>query len=380
MHGLHGNYGRWALLLLSLSVLGYAGASHFRGGWIKYSVDADSLTATFKVTTAWRSTSTGPSIRFRYGDGNSLWVYPFDTAGVRGVPIADVGSGADWRMTEATLTYPYSNGLAGTFLEVGFQTCCRIPIENAGSESRVDFLVYTGFYLAAGATSPALSVPPILQMPVNKASSVDIIAAAASGPNPSCEIVPFSESGIPEVPSVGSNVATVSPSPCQLLWDTTGASVDDLYALQVKYQVPGELPYSTMDFMIQIVDEAPVCQFADAGSDGQYVTSVGGTVAFDLEVDDATYPSVVMSTLPSDLHPGMVYSPGSAVPTIVPAVYSFSYTVPATDAGLTYAFNTIFENSAGVRCTLSMSISVRLQPPPPPLPPPSRCGPAPSRP
>ena len=372
---------RLLTVLFSVIILGgrHVGASHFRGGWIKYEVDTDSRTVTYKVTTAWRATYSNPRFDFLYGDGNSIRINAFDTWN-SAIPIADVYSSNTWRMTEATLTYTYDGRYSNTLIEVGFSDCCRVPAVNLASSGTLPpFRVFTGFMLVAGATSPSISIPAILQTPRNTLYEMDIVAVAGGGAtlNPPCELVLGPDSGIGQLPTIGSGTAqkqaNVAPSPCRLQWNTWGANIGDLYAIQVRYRTPGEQSYMSVDFMMEIVADPPDCQLDNTGSNhsnGQYTTSVGGTVEFGVNVDDPAHSFVELSTLPSMLHPGMGFSPGAGVPTTVPAAYSFSYTAPASDAGLTYAFNTMFENDDGVRCIMSISISVVLPSPPPPPPPP----------
>jgi hypothetical protein len=173
-------------------------------------------------------------------------------------------------------------------------------------------------------------------------------------------------SGILIRPKIGSNEIVVKSDPCELNWDTSGATIGHVFGYQIKYQVPGNRNYVTADFILEIVSEPPVCVFSEASDTGRFFTYVGGTLSFDISVSDPKARNVRLETLPTTLHPGMSFSPAAGSSQTVPVTFTFTYSPASADAGLSYSFSSLFVNTDGVMCSMSINIGVREAPPSPP--------------
>ena len=346
-------------------------ASHFRGGWIEYAVEGDGRTVNYRVITSWKASFLG-SVSFQYGDGRTkrLRFSSYSSNAEMTLLYAD----SDYKTVVAEFKYVYSGGSDSTssFYTVGFSSGNRVGSLVNSANSR--FSLYSGFQMAPGLKSPTVSVPAILQVPTNAVNGIPMIAIAppSTGPNPDCAVTASSsDSGIRETPSIptGGQV-TMLPSPCTLQWDTTGARENDLYAYQYRYQAPGNPNYMSVDFVMKIVTDPPTCIFSD-GSSGQYVVAMGGTLSFDVDVDEVNGLDVELSTLPSPLRLGMTANPSVGQGVSVPAKYTFTFTPQPGDQGLSYPLNMFFTSQRGIKCMIAPSISVRESSPPPPSPPPS---------
>ena len=331
----------------------------------------------FTLTTAWRATFNGPNYVFQYGDGNTLKIYAFDTSS-SSVSTTDIYLDSLWRMTRTVLTYTYASSRSNTFVEVGFgPQANRVTVRNQDCQDRscdVPFRVFTGFVITGGASAPSISVPAIVQVPIDAAWSMYLLALSSDGSaRAPCSEVLGTDSAIiirPKVGTSGDDIATNS-DPCQLTWNTAGATENHLYAYQIRYQIPGEQNYLSADFMLLMVKDPPTCYFVDPSYTGEFITFVGGALSVDVNVNDPNGLDVELSTLPGTLHPGMGFSPSAGVYRAVPLTYTFSYNAPAGDLGLSYSFNAFFTNTANTNCAMAFNIGVREAPPsPPPLPPP----------
>ena len=353
-----------AVMLLALGSLPQGSlASHFRGGWIEYEVMDDGLTVEFKVVASWKaSLNWTPYAKFSFGDGNSqsLKFNPSRS------DVTQLYADSDYKMIQVDLVYRYS--VPGVY-RVGYSDCCRLG--TLWNSKNSNYKMYSGFELAPGLKSPAVSVPAILQVPVNTVNRIPLTGLAQTGPDPECQAVSEGESGIRSVPqtSIGTKPVAMLPSPCTLEWDTTHGKSGTLYAYQFRYQAPGSPNYMSVDFVMKLVSGPPICGFSDGGN-GQYVLEMGDALTFGVDVNTETPGELVtMSTLPSPLKLGMSVSPGPGSSSSTPVKYNFSYVPQPGDEGLSYALNMIFTDSRGVQCTVSPSIAVReLNPPPPPNP------------
>ena len=350
------------LAATTASLPGAALASHFRGGWIEYEVEADGLTVNYRVITSWKATFLG-SVNFQYGDGRTkrLSFSSYQWNSEMTLLYAD----SDYKTVVAEFKYVYSYS-SSAFYKVGFSSGNRVGslINSANSK----FRLYSGFQIAPGLKSPTVSVPAILQVPANRINQIPMIAIAQNGPiNPDCAVTASSsDSGIRDTPSIatGGQVAML-PSPCTLQWDTTGARENDLYAYQYRYQIPGDPNYMSVDFVMKIVTEPPSCIFSD-GSNGQYVIAMGSTLSFDVDVDEVNGQDVALTTLPSPLRLGMASNHPVGQSVSVPAKYTFTFTPQPGDQGLSYALSMFFSGPRGIKCMIAPSISVREISPPPP--------------
>ena len=353
-----------ALTATALSLPGGALASHFRGGWIEYEVEEDGLTVNFKLISSWKSSSVRwSSVNFQFGDGGrskSIRLGNYNTD----PELTQLYSDRDYKTILAEFKYVYSRS---GFYKVGFNSYARVSsLRNSANSA---FSLYSGFQLAAGLKSPTVSVPAILQIPTNAINQIPLIALPQTGPNPDCAVVSRSDSGIVSTPSLSSGgQATMLPSPCTLQWDTTGARLNDLYAYQYRYQIPGDPNYMSVDFVMKIVSDPPSCMFSDGGN-GQYVVAMGSTLSFDVDVDEVNGRDVTLSTMPSPLRTGMSANPAVSQSASVPAKYTFTFTPQPGDQGLSLSLNMFFSNTLGIKCMVAPTIAVREISPPPPSPP-----------
>lgn len=355
-----------ALALLSLAALAApVAATHFRGGWIEYAIGDDGLTVDFRIVSSWRATFEGTiSVEFEFGDGNSLRIYPFDLAASNVEELYFEYDGS-YRMTAIYLTHTYSASNAGSFMKVGYESGNRLSTIVNSADSR--FSVYAGFVLAAGTASPVLSLPAILQVPKDVANRMLMESLPVDGPAPACYLQDLSESLIDYQPVIQGRVLALEPDPCTIVWDTTGASEGELYAFQIKYQVAGSQDYLSMDYLIEIVADPPQCYVITNPGQTVYNLLPGDKMSIDMIGEDES-GDLTTSTLPSPLRPGMAFSPAIGLTVPTPATWTFTYTAPAEDAGLTYSFSTFFRNQFGVSCMITLGITVRTFPPPPPPP------------
>eukprot|EP00873_Tetraselmis_striata_P025523 jgi/Tetstr1/445787/TSEL_033434.t1 len=360
-----------ALALLSLAALAApVAATHFRGGWIEYAIGDDGLTVDFRIVSSWRATFEGTiSVEFEFGDGNSLRIYPFDLAASNVEELYFEYDGS-YRMTAIYLTHTYSASNAGSFMKVGYESGNRLSTIVNSADSR--FSVYAGFVLAAGTASPVLSLPAILQVPKDVANRMLMESLPVDGPAPACYLQDLSESLIDYQPVIQGRVLALEPDPCTIVWDTTGASEGELYAFQIKYQVAGSQDYLSMDYLIEIVADPPQCYVITNPGQTVYNLLPGDKMSIDMIGEDES-GDLTTSTLPSPLRPGMAFSPAIGLTVPTPATWTFTYTAPAEDAGLTYSFSTFFRNQFGVSCMITLGITAPAQPAakPPALPAPA---------
>jgi hypothetical protein len=223
-----------AILLISISSNLYA--SHFRYGHISWTRQPGTRTVTFTVTTAWRAAA--PELtNLNFGDG-SVNGYILGT---------QIGSGPDYVVLQYTITHIYAND--GPFTAY-FNDCCRIL--DLGLGSSVYYNVATTVCLTGNnGGSPINLSPQILKLPILSNAQLQLNAIDSDGSS-----VTFSQATIAGAgytyspPIVGGNALSVS-STGVVSWNTSGATVGQLYVLRVKFS--DGCAESEADYIVEIV-------------------------------------------------------------------------------------------------------------------------------
>jgi len=254
---------RWtaSALLLGLVMVAWAGvaqASHFRFGIISWvpRTDISPTTVEFTVRQAWRwSACQNPNVgdpacvfsNLNFGDGASVAV---------GGTVVSIDPPSDWYSAVFTVVHTYPS--AGPWVS-GFSNCCRIyaPQVNAPGTS---FLLNTTVDLRIADSSPSTTMFPIVPMGQNQLNVIPLAVADADGDTLTCRLANFAESGIANQPGppLGGSTSPLSVTPdCQVVWDTAGTSIGQLWATQIiiEQSMGGAPAHGTvaLEFLIEIV-------------------------------------------------------------------------------------------------------------------------------
>jgi Concanavalin A-like lectin/glucanases superfamily/Ig-like domain CHU_C associated len=209
-------------------------ASHFRYGHITWTRTPGTRTVTFTITTAWRYDAT-ESFDFNFGDGSSL------VTGQLGTEILYVPN--DYRVFQLQLTHTYATDAPFT---ASFNSCCRISTLQNGADGY--FTVSSIVCLANNNLgSPVCTSPPIIEMTSGGNNQFQLVTSEPDGTP-----ITYSAAAIQSdnyVPTVGSNIASVSPSGL-ISWNTTGSVSGQLY--QMKVRMSDGCAESEIDFIIKI--------------------------------------------------------------------------------------------------------------------------------
>lgn len=217
-------------------------ATHFRYGHISWTRQAGTRTVTFTVDMTWDEHwgTTFGTYTFYTGDGGSL------TEVVDANDI--IFSGPDYYHARFSKTYTYSSD--GPFIAY-FEGCCRIS-ELQGNAADEYFKVSTIVCLTNNNLgSPVNFSPQILKLPVTSNAQLQLNALDSDG-----SAITFSQATINGAgysytpPTVGGNILNVSSSGL-VTWNTSAATVGQLYVLRVKFS--DGCAESESDYLVEIV-------------------------------------------------------------------------------------------------------------------------------
>jgi hypothetical protein len=345
-----------------LSVSNQLHATHFRFGHITWRRDAGN-TVTFSVRTAWREDEVQPNTpalngefesQISFGDG-MLSVLP--EIGVNTVVEGTFTDLAAERYVVILFTTTHTYASEGPFTAF-FESCCRIStLVNAGdADERVETIVD----LRNGKSgSPVASIPPILQMRLGGLQRVPLAIADPDGDPLTTRLATFEESLIPIAPQAGGNVLSVTPDGV-IEWDTSGTIADQKFAVQVAIEENhrGNISRVALDFIVEIVDEAPGMNQAPtcAGEGGLNLVRVGETFTRSFIGLDPDGDTLRLTAL--GLPPGATLTPPFGTEQLPPFEAVFEWTPQVSDTGSAHSVTVLFSDPAGLqgRCSFSLQI------------------------
>ena len=233
------------LVLLGLCLPNSVYADHFRNGHISWTRIPGTRTVTFTITTAWREDAR-ESFTFGFGDG----YYEYEKLGTE---IQNVQG--NYKAFQLFLTHTYAND--NPFI-ASFSSCCRIAnIENGANSN---FLVSTVVCLANNNVgSPYCVSPLVIEMNVDEINNYQLATFDPDGTPITYSLFAIQRQGANFIPTIGNNIASVSSSGV-ISWNTTGATVGQLY--QMKVSMSDGCAKSEIDFIIKIKQ----CNFQPASS------------------------------------------------------------------------------------------------------------------
>lgn len=210
-------------------------ADHFRNGHISWTRIAGTRTVIFTITTAWREDAR-ESFTFGFGDG----YYEYEKLG------AEIQNAqGNHKAFQLFLTHTYSTD--DPFI-ASFSDCCRISnIQNGANNN---YLVSTVVCLANNNMgSPYCISPLVIEMNVDEINQYQLATFDPDGTPITYSLSAIQRQGANFIPTIGNNVASVS-STGVISWNTTGATVGQLY--QMKVSMSDGCAKSEIDFIIKI--------------------------------------------------------------------------------------------------------------------------------
>jgi hypothetical protein len=336
----------FSLLILAATA---AEASHFRFGHVTWKRISGN-TVEFTITAAWRADFVD-GVFLQYGDGN----FASMSSGTF-TEIAVVAG--QYRVLRRTVQHTY--GSEGPFTAF-FESCCRIGgLSNSGFNFRVEAAVDLR---GGNQGSPVSSIPVVLQMVQGGTNTVPLAIADIDGDPFTCRMATAAESGLTNPAGLGvTNIA----GQCALTWDTSGASIGQLYAAQIVIEEnhPGGAGGSVaLDFLISIVDgtlnQPPVCETPTPPT---FQIPVGQAFSFTTTASDPDGDALTVSNL--GLPSGATMSPAVGTSISEPASVVFNWTPQAADQGNAYSIGITYTDPGGLQTQCSFSISVLDNQPP----------------
>jgi hypothetical protein len=292
-----------AILFFFLSPL-ISEASHFRYGHITWTRIPGTRDVTFTVTTAWRYDQS-EVVSLSFGDGTS-------NASVLGTEILAVPN--EYRVYQQQVTHTYASD--GPFT-VSFGSCCRISTLQNGADQN-----YTVSSIVClnnnNLGSPVCTSPVIIEMNAGTANQYQINTTEPDGSPITYSTTAIA--GLSYVPSVGSNVASVS-STGLITWNTTGAASGQLY--QMKISLSDGCSASETDFIIKIVS----CTSTPASAviSGTPTINLGQSANLSLTFNGASPWTYRLSGTTTDITTSTSPTTVSVTPTVVgPNVYTLT--------------------------------------------------------
>ena len=328
------------ILLLLITGLGEAHATHFRGGFITWE-KVSGNTVKFKVRHAWRSTAVD-SVNLNFGDGT----FSGFQLGTQVAQLTDL-SGNQYRVYEFELqhTYPAANNYT-----VSYASCCRIS--NLTNGANGNFRVSTSVNLASGQLgSSVMSLPFVLEVD-NGPNTIAFSPIDADGPL-SCRWATVAESGISLPP------ATMT-SNCQLIFDGTGKAHGTIYAGQIMIDQGGALTAYDMMFQVNanLTNQAPTCQLNGSSSN---TISVGQLFSISVTGTDPENGSLVVNNL--GLPTGATLTPADNSTGASPMTATFKWTPTVIGQS---AVTILFRDNANQSCQANFTMDV-INPNAPPV-------------
>jgi hypothetical protein len=320
----------------------------------------------FTIDTAWWTDFGSVYIDLFFGDGTSGSTGYFDIIGTSPSAIGTFtdAAGESYTLHRHKITHTYASITAP--YTASFQSMCRIStLKN--SPLYCFYGVGTTVRLNTGLlTTPQISMPSIIQMYESKANSIDIKSYVSFSGSDSvtcsynangAEFAPLSSpltfDGFASLPTAG-GIGLVVTNDCKLQWDLTSHNPStqfDKYAVSMVIKVAAKSFVQSLDFIIELVEEDTPLTCTAIGS-VQFNTHPGETKqAFFNVAGVGAVGTVSLVTL--GLPNGAIVGT-SALPTdILPAVWEYSYTVPANAPALS---QTILQwNQGALRCSKNLS-------------------------
>jgi hypothetical protein len=238
-----------------------ASATHFRYGTMNWTVDgsdATGRTVNFTFTEGWRVSD---SITYNLGDGTT-----FNTSSNR-TTIGNFtdANGEAYSVFSSTLTKTYASN---SVFNLAGSNCCRIStLQNGNNDQWFNLTASVDLTAAnAGNTgSPVAQAPVIVPMPITTSGTTTSFQLPFADPDNDSVTVSVAPAGTGSnsttsglstaLPTAGGNTLSVS-STGLLEWDTSGATAGQKYALQLEVDENGSDNRITLDFIIEISNDA----------------------------------------------------------------------------------------------------------------------------
>ena len=305
-------------------------ASHFRYGHITWTRVSGTRDVTFTVTTAWRHDFT-ENVALTFGDGTS-------SGSILGTEILSVPN--DYRVYQQQVTHTYATD--GPFT-VSFGSCCRISTLQNGADQ--DYLVSTIVCLNNNNLgSPVSTSPVIIEMIPGVTSQYQLNTSEPDG-----SPITYSTTailGTSYIPSIGSNIATVS-STGVITWNTTGTVSGQLY--QMKIKLSDGCSASETDFIIKII--ACASTPASAVISGTPSINLGQSANLSLTFNGTPPWTYRLSGTTTDVTTSTSPSTVSVTPTLVGSnVYTLSSVSNACGVGSVSGSGIVTVNPILVAC------------------------------
>ena len=237
-------------ILLTFAVA-EAQATHFRYGTVNWTRSATNpLQVTFNITEAWRSNATD-FLTFNNGASGT-----FNTTTNRttiGTFTDANGEGYTVFNTSITQTYP-----SASVFTLSGGSCCRIStLQNGNSDDNFTLQATVDLTQAIGddVGGPVAQAPIIVPLPRTTTGNVATFQLPFADPDGDDLTVSVSTSGqsglTTTLPTAGGNTLSVS-STGLLSWDTSGTTLGQKYAIQVRVSEDDSASTIPLDFIIEI--------------------------------------------------------------------------------------------------------------------------------
>jgi cysteine-rich repeat protein len=337
-----------AAMLSSLFAAAPAQASHFRAANLSWSVPNPSTaprTVRFKLEASWATGSGNQTISLSTGDGQAAASL---APTFIGSGTDSTGEGFDTYSYTGTYTYP-GNGP----YDARWTSCCFVDgLSNASDDWSVTATVSLGGGNTAG---PSSSVPGLVQLPVDAASTLLIGAVDADGDQIGCTLAADNENGLgTTVPSAGGNIPTVAPASggCLVSWDTSAASVGQRYVLGVFISSTkgGAVSRSHIITIVEIVGGTP----PSCTGGGTVTTDVGAAISRVVTGTDANGANLTLSSI--GLPSGATLMPTAGAS---PLASTLAWTPGQGASGTTTLVSLTFTNPSNLSTFCPVAIVVR---------------------
>ena len=228
-----------------------AQATHFRYGTVNWTRNqANPLEVTFNITEAWRA-SAPDQLFFNNGDGGS-----FNTSTNRTtVGTFTDAAGEQYTVYNTSITQTYSSASVFNLTQ---SSCCRIStLQNSNNDQNFSLQATVDLTqpVSTNVGGPVAQAPIIVPLPQTTAGNFATVQLPFADPDNDAMTVSVSSTGqsglITALPTAGANTLSVS-STGLLSWDTSGTTLGQKYAIQLRVSEDESANTIPLDFIIEI--------------------------------------------------------------------------------------------------------------------------------
>ena len=335
-----------------------ASASHFRFGhlsWQRAGGGQTNNTVEITVLEAWRAGAGGV--------GEIDYIFDYNNQRFTSAGASQIGTLTDITGEQYAL---YRRIVSHTFPSNGVYTLTSSPtvrlatLENAPASQATMKMVMD--VRPSNTGTPTTLSPVILQLPIDTTNSVAIPLVDPDGDPISVRLATAAESGIPNLPAIGTNQLTVTTNGV-LNWNTAGGAVSNRYAAQLiieenhpGFTTTGEVP---LEFIIELIsvaaNERPTC----TGPVGAQLAGVG--TPFQAAITASDPEGQPLTVKAQQLPDGAVLQPADGSTINSGTTVAIEWVPGEQQLGQTFPVVLVFTDNGGLQTNCSFTINVSSQ-------------------